>query len=396
MPYLDNTGLSYFLTKLKTIFPQFVLDNNNKVPKDNLPTMTGATSTTAGTMGAVPAPGAGAQGKYLRGDGTWQTPAGGGGGGSGDVNTITMNNRIYSSVDGNINLGTVVTSNPVYSGATEQAAGVAGLVPGASAGHTDRLLRGDGAWVAPTNAVPLFTGATADASGVKGLVPAPASGYNARFLRGDGAWANLPNASATAAGVVTASTQTFAGNKTFTGVVAISNTTAASSTSTGALKVSGGISSEKYIYGAKVYNAVWNDYAECRKAETVEPGRCVTETESGVMKLTDARLQKGCRLTSDTYGTCMGETEEAKTPIAVAGRVLVYPFKDRSAYHIGDAVCSAPEGTVDVMSQREIRNHPDRIVGIVSEIPDYDIWQAGTEKDPQNIEVDGRIWVYVR
>lgn len=36
--------------------------------------MTGATSSAAGTHGMVPAPAAGAQAKFLRGDGTWQTP----------------------------------------------------------------------------------------------------------------------------------------------------------------------------------------------------------------------------------------------------------------------------------------------------------------------------------
>lgn len=36
--------------------------------------MTGATASAAGKAGLVPAPAAGAQAKYLRGDGTWQTP----------------------------------------------------------------------------------------------------------------------------------------------------------------------------------------------------------------------------------------------------------------------------------------------------------------------------------
>lgn len=36
--------------------------------------MTGATSSAAGAAGAVPAPAAGYQGRFLRGDGTWQTP----------------------------------------------------------------------------------------------------------------------------------------------------------------------------------------------------------------------------------------------------------------------------------------------------------------------------------
>lgn len=37
-------------------------------------TMTGATESAAGTEGLVPAPEAGAQAKFLRGDGSWQTP----------------------------------------------------------------------------------------------------------------------------------------------------------------------------------------------------------------------------------------------------------------------------------------------------------------------------------
>ena len=42
-----------------------------------LPVMGGASAGAAGTAGAVPAPSAGDQGKYLRGDGTWQTVSAG-------------------------------------------------------------------------------------------------------------------------------------------------------------------------------------------------------------------------------------------------------------------------------------------------------------------------------
>lgn len=40
----------------------------------NVPAMTGATASAAGAAGVVPKPAAGNQNKYLRGDGTWQTP----------------------------------------------------------------------------------------------------------------------------------------------------------------------------------------------------------------------------------------------------------------------------------------------------------------------------------
>lgn len=150
------------------------------------------------------------------------------------------------------------------------------------------------------------------------------------------------------------------------------------------------------IKATKVYNAVWNDYAECREVETEEPGYCVTESPSGKMIKTYKRLQPGCKITSDTFGTCMGETDTAKTPIAVAGRVLVYPYRNKIHYQLGAAVCSAPNGTVDIMSRDEIMMYPERIVGTVSEIPTYDIWHGGLQDGDNNIEVNGRIWIYVR
>lgn len=207
--------------------------------------MGAATSSAAGKAGLVPAPAAGAQAKYLRGDGTWQTPP----------------NTTYS------NMG----------GATSSAAGSAGLVPAPAAGKQASFLRGDGTWVIPTNttyakantttlglvmigyaengknypveldssgkmyvnvpwtdtnttysvvgangttglvkngstvtsasgytACPIVSGvpyykdtnttyanmkaATASAAGAAGLVPAPAAGKQTSFLRGDGTW----------------------------------------------------------------------------------------------------------------------------------------------------------------------------------------------------------------
>lgn len=151
------------------------------------------------------------------------------------------------------------------------------------------------------------------------------------------------------------------------------------------------------ITGTTVYGAVWNDYAECRKvAAEIGPGRVVYETNSKVMRLTNMRLQPSCRIVSDTYGMCIGETEEAKTPIAVTGRVLVYPYRSRSEYQLGAAVCSAPNGTVDIMTREEIMTYPERIIGTVSEIPDYEIWHAGERDGNHEIKVNGRIWIYVR
>lgn len=53
--------------------------------------MTGATSTAKGESGLVPAPAAGAQGKFLMGNGTWQTPTN-----TWQVNTASQNGYVTS------------------------------------------------------------------------------------------------------------------------------------------------------------------------------------------------------------------------------------------------------------------------------------------------------------
>lgn len=88
--------------------------------------MRGATSSAAGSAGYVPAPAAGAQSKFLRGDGTWQTPT----------------NTTYSDMKG----------------ATSSTAGTHGLVPAPAAGKQTSFLRGDGTWVVPTNTTYTATG----------------------------------------------------------------------------------------------------------------------------------------------------------------------------------------------------------------------------------------------
>lgn len=81
--------------------------------------MQGATADAAGEKGLVPKPVAGNQNKYLRGDGTWQTPP--------DTNTT------YSNM----------------TGATTSVAGTSGLVPAPTAGSPDRFLSANGTWKFP-------------------------------------------------------------------------------------------------------------------------------------------------------------------------------------------------------------------------------------------------------
>lgn len=156
------------------------------------------------------------------------------------------------------------------------------------------------------------------------------------------------------------------------------------------INTSGGIYAAKDIWARRVFNAVFNDYAECRTTIDLTPGHVVIDQDDGSLACSSKRLQPGAQVISDTYGHLMGGTDKAKTPIAVAGRVLVYTYQPRENYHAGMAVCSAPDGTVDIMSRVEICEYPDCIVGIVSEIPQYETWGS------DNVKVDGRIWIKVK
>ena len=148
--------------------------------------------------------------------------------------------------------------------------------------------------------------------------------------------------------------------------------------------------------GDSVTGAVWNDYAEYRESHTLLPGYVVQEVGDDTLQLTTQRLDHFAGVTSDTWGFAQGETEKAKTPIAVAGRVLVYPGEDRNSYKPGDCVCAGPNGKVYIMTREEVCDWPDRIVGTVSCVPEYDMWGGGEGADRDPVKVNSRIWIKVK
>lgn len=151
-----------------------------------------------------------------------------------------------------------------------------------------------------------------------------------------------------------------------------------------------------WMEGDSVTGAVWNDYAECRESDCYEAGYVLSENGDDTLSKSNERLAPFAGVSSDTWGFSQGETERAKTHIAVAGRVLVYPYQNRNNYKPGDCVCAAPGGTVDIMTREEIREWPDRIVGTVSCVPEYEEWGGGKSADRDPVQVDGRIWIKVK
>lgn len=200
--------------------------------------------------------------------------------------------------------------------------------------------------------------------------------------------------------VIQSTTSTTGTTETFTNAVRIGmntynvllgSTTASTSKTTGALVVSGGLGVAGSIYANAVYGAVWNDYAEYRTTvNNIKAGMVVIEQGDGLLQPSTDRLQPGGNIVSDTFGFAIGETDESKTPLAVSGRALAYPAEDRYSYEPGDAVGTGPNGTVSKMTREEIMMYPERIIGTVSEIPEYERWGTG------DVLVDGRIWIKVK
>ncbi|MCX8132030.1 MAG: hypothetical protein N3I35_18275 [Clostridia bacterium] len=146
-----------------------------------------------------------------------------------------------------------------------------------------------------------------------------------------------------------------------------------------------------YFYATKVYGAVYNDYAEFRQSRgEIKPGKVVVECGNGYVAEAKKRCVKGGMIVSDTFGFAIGEQEiegEYSLPVAVAGRVLAYT--DGCEFKIGDAVCAGKDGTVSRMKWWERVLFPDRILGVVSEMPGYCTW--GTNQTL----VENRIWIKV-
>lgn len=237
--------------------------------------MGAATSSTAGKAGLVPAPAAGKQASFLRGDGTWVVPtnttyakantstlglvmigyAENGknypveldGSGKMYVNVPwTDTNTTYGVVGANgstglVKNGSTVTSAsgytacPIVSGvpyykdtnttyadmkaATASAAGAAGLVPAPAAGKQTSFLRGDGTWVVPTNTT--YGLASTSANGLLRQL----DGSTSNFMRGDGTWATPPNTTYAVANESTNGLMAAADKKTMNRLIGVNTVT---------------------------------------------------------------------------------------------------------------------------------------------------------------------------
>lgn len=176
--------------------------------KKTVSTMGAATSSTAGTAGLVPAPAAGKQAQFLRGDGTWQTPANTKNtAGSTDsseklfligATSQAANPQTYSQdtayvgTDGCLYSGgtKVLTAHQDISGKKSTQAAVSDpTASGTGVEFISGISQNAQGVISPSKkTVRTMGAASSSAAGSTGLVPAPASGKQAQFLRGDATW----------------------------------------------------------------------------------------------------------------------------------------------------------------------------------------------------------------
>lgn len=237
--------------------------------------MGAATASVAGKAGLVPAPAAGKQTSFLRGDGTWVVPTNTT---YAKANTTTLGlvmigytengknypveldssgkmyvnvpwtdtNTTYGVVGANgstglVKNGSTVTSasgytacpivdgipyykdtNTTYANmkaATASVAGAAGLVPAPAAGKQTSFLRGDGTWVVPTNTTYGLASTTAN-----GLLR-QLNGSTSSFMRGDGTWATPPNTTYAVANESTNGLMAAADKKTMNRLIGVNTVT---------------------------------------------------------------------------------------------------------------------------------------------------------------------------
>jgi len=139
------------------------------------------------------------------------------------------------------------------------------------------------------------------------------------------------------------------------------------------------------FYATKVYNAVWNDYADFQLLLDNEsiPGICYYETGLGLTKCSK-RAQKGVvGICTDTFGTSVGNnSKQHQVPIAVSGWVLAHIDKK---YTPGTLLLNDKNGNLTKVKWYERLFLYERVVAIYARDENNEVWNG--------IKVNNRHWV---
>lgn len=172
------------------------------------------------------------------------------------------------------------------------------------------------------------------------------------------------------------------------------NVTSGSGSASGAIIASqGGIWAAGGIRGNKVYNAVWNDLADCIPVDDdceLIPGYCYCFDGEKYYKSSKYLDDGIIGIHSDTYGMHMGYKDNCKQmDVAVAGFVLAYVDKE---YPVGTPLTCTESGYLTRIEKSDKMEYPEKIVATYWKNEFSEYW--GGEKD--KIKVNGRKWVKIK
>ena len=181
----------------------------------------------------------------------------------------------------------------------------------------------------------------------------------------------------------------WSGKQTITasGAVTSGSTSGALTVSTGGIYAKSGIKSD-----TGVYNAVWNDLADCIPVDDeckVEPGYCYCFDGERYYKSTKYLDDGIVGIDSDTYGMNMGHKPGLnQMDVAVAGFVLAYVDKE---YKPGTPLTCTENGYLTEIKKEDKIEYPERIVATYWKSESADEWGS----DSRKVKVNGRKWVKV-
>ena len=171
------------------------------------------------------------------------------------------------------------------------------------------------------------------------------------------------------------------------GAVTSGSTSGALTVSTGGIYAKSGIKSD-----TGVYNAVWNDLADCIPVDDkckVEPGYCYCFDGERYYKSTKYMDEGIIGIDSDTYGMNMGRKPGLnQMDVAVAGFVLAYVDKE---YKPGTPLTCTENGYLTEIKREDKIEYPERIVATYWKSESADEWGSESRK----VKVNGRKWVKV-
>ena len=176
--------------------------------------------------------------------------------------------------------------------------------------------------------------------------------------------------------------------------IAVNGGTVTSDSTSGALTVStGGIYAASGIKSnTGVYNAVWNDLADCIPVDDeckVEPGYCYCFDGERYYKSTKYMDEGIIGIDSDTYGMNMGRKPGLnQMDVAVAGFVLAYVDKE---YKPGTPLTCTENGYLTEIKREDKIEYPERIIATYWKNEPADEWGS----DSRKVKVNGRKWVKV-